>query len=94
MHLSGKAVPNLAPGGLMPSSELILAGLTSLPNDRQMMDRIYFSSTAFMIIGIIMLAFGCAYPHFLNTKSFIPYLYATPTGSFPAPRSVLLLDAL
>ena len=49
------------------------------------MDRIYFSSTGFMIIGIIMLAFGWVYPHFLNTRSFIPYLYAAPLGIVPCP---------
>ena len=50
--------------------------------------------------GIIMFAFGWLYPHFLNTTSFLPYLYAAPTGLVPCPTlsivigMALMLDGL
>ncbi len=57
---------------------------------------IYFSSTLprenvqiaplwIMIPGIIMLLFGWIYPHFLDTSSFLPYLYSAPAGLIPCP---------
>jgi hypothetical protein len=38
-----------------------------------------------VIIGALMFAFGWAYPHFLETASFIPYLLSAPTGLVPCP---------
>jgi hypothetical protein len=36
-------------------------------------------------IGVVLAAFGWLYPHFLQTDSFVPYLYAAPTGLVPCP---------
>ena len=38
-----------------------------------------------------MIAFGLIYPHFLNTDSFIKYLYASPLGLVPCPTLSLLI---
>jgi hypothetical protein len=35
--------------------------------------------------GALLFAFGWVYPHFLNTSSFLPYLYSAPTGLIPCP---------
>ena len=37
------------------------------------------------IPGILLLIFGLVYPHFLETNSFVRYLYAAPTGVIPCP---------
>ena len=53
-----------------------------------------------VIPGIIMFLFGWGYPHFLDTSSFLPYLYSAPTGIIPCPTlsivigSALILDGL
>lgn len=36
-----------------------------------------------MIPGIILFVFGLVYPHFLETSSFLPYLYSAPIGVIP-----------
>jgi len=38
-----------------------------------------------VIAGVIMIAFGWVYPHFVNASSFANYLYAAPTGLIPCP---------
>jgi hypothetical protein len=35
--------------------------------------------------GLIMVVFGWIYPHFLETTSFVPYLYSAPLGLIPCP---------
>jgi hypothetical protein len=35
--------------------------------------------------GIFLSLFGWLYPHFLESASFLPYLYAAPTGLIPCP---------
>jgi len=35
--------------------------------------------------GLLMFTFGWLYPHFLDTESFVPYLYSAPTGLIPCP---------
>jgi hypothetical protein len=35
--------------------------------------------------GIFLFLFGWLYPHFLENASFLPYLYAAPTGLIPCP---------
>jgi hypothetical protein len=37
------------------------------------------------VAGLILLVFGFIYPHFLNAKMFINYLYASPLGLIPCP---------
>jgi hypothetical protein len=36
-------------------------------------------------VGTLLFVFGWVYPHFLETTSFAPYLYAAPTGLIPCP---------
>lgn len=44
-----------------------------------------------MITGIFMFAFGWVYPHFLDTISFVPYLYSAPTGLIPCPTISIVI---
>jgi hypothetical protein len=37
------------------------------------------------VVGAVLLAFGWVYPHFLDTGSFLTYLYAAPVGIVPCP---------
>ena len=41
--------------------------------------------------GLLMFLFGWVYPHFLDTASFIPYLYASPTGLVPCPTLSIVI---
>ncbi|MCC6455938.1 MAG: hypothetical protein IT328_13380 [Caldilineaceae bacterium] len=41
--------------------------------------------------GVLMFLFGWLYPHFLDTSSFLPYLYAAPTGLVPCPTLSILI---
>ena len=43
------------------------------------------SPLLFRLTGAAMFLFGWAYPHFLETDSFVRYLYAAPTGLIPCP---------
>lgn len=53
-----------------------------------------------LVPGLLMFAFGWVYPHFLDTASYVPYLYSAPTGIIPCPTlyivigSALTLDGL
>jgi hypothetical protein len=67
---------------------LLIISVMRLPTDK-----ISFSPIIFMIIGIIMLAFGWVYPHFLNTTNFVPYLYAAPMGIVPCPTLCVIIGA-
>lgn len=44
-----------------------------------------------MIAGMAMFMFGWMYPHFLNTTSLLPYLYAAPTGLIPCPTLSIIV---
>lgn len=41
--------------------------------------------------GVVMFLFGWVYPHFLDTTSFVPYLYAAPTGLVPCPTLSIVI---
>lgn len=38
-----------------------------------------------LLIGVGLLLFGWLYPHFLQARSLLAYLYATPVGLIPCP---------
>lgn len=38
-----------------------------------------------IIFGALMILFGWVYPHFLETDTWLRYLYAAPTGLIPCP---------
>lgn len=43
--------------------------------------------------GAVMFVFGWLYPHFLDTTSFLPYLYAAPVGLVPCPTLSIVIGA-
>jgi hypothetical protein len=53
-----------------------------------------------VVPGLVLFTFGWLYPHFLETNSLVPYLYAAPTGLVPCPTlsiiigSTLVVDGL
>lgn len=61
---------------------------------------VHIAPLGIAIPGVLMFIFGWAYPHFLETPSFVPYLYSAPTGLIPCPTLsiviglALILDGL
>jgi len=45
----------------------------------------------YSVTGIIMIAFGLVYPHFLEDADFFNYLYASPLGLIPCPTLSLVV---
>jgi hypothetical protein len=41
--------------------------------------------------GVLLVAFGCLYPHFLQNGTPLDYLYAAPTGVVPCPTLSLVI---
>jgi hypothetical protein len=52
------------------------------------------SQMVFLIIGILMVAFGLLYPHFVNSGSVVKYLYASPAGLIPCPTLSVIIGLL
>ena len=48
-------------------------------------DNVTIAAPWAVVPGILLFMFGWLYPHFLDTPSFIPYLYSAPTGLIPCP---------
>lgn len=48
-------------------------------------ERVQMAPLWVMSVGVFIFLFGWVYPHFLDTSSFVPYLYAAPTGLVPCP---------
>jgi hypothetical protein len=78
-----------------------LASITLLVLCRKLPDQpVRFSPLWIQLAGVILLAFGWVYPHFLETSSLLAFLYAAPTGLIPCPTLsavigiALLLDGL
>lgn len=46
-----------------------------------------------IVMGIAILLFGWSYPHFLEGRSAIAYLYGAPTGLIPCPTLSLMIGA-
>ena len=44
-----------------------------------------------IVPGILLVIFGWGYPHFLETTSFLPYVYAAPTGLIPCPTLSIVI---
>lgn len=42
-------------------------------------------------VGTAMTMFGWLYPHFLETQSFLPYVFAAPTGLIPCPTLSIVI---
>lgn len=43
------------------------------------------------VAGVVFIAFGWVYPHFLESRSVLTYLYAAPTGLIPCPSLTLVI---
>jgi len=56
--------------------------------------RVSFSTWPFMLIGIILIAFGFMYPHFIKVNSIFEYLYASPVGLIPCPTLSILIGII
>jgi hypothetical protein len=54
-------------------------------------ERVRIASTWVVSAGVLMFLFGWVYPHFLDTSSYVPYLYAAPTGLIPCPTLSIVL---
>ena len=72
----------------------ILAVLIIIFSLRASSQPIQTSQIIFMVIGILMIVFGLVYPHFVNTDSFLQYLYASPVGLIPCPTLSLMIGFL
>lgn len=64
----------------------LIALSTKLP-----LDRVRVAPWWTATVGALLFAFGWVYPHFLNTSSFLPYLYAAPTGLIPCPTLSIVI---
>lgn len=64
---------------MMIASFVFVSGVTASA------EKIAVSEMMFTLSGIIMLIFGLAYPHFLETNNILGYLYASPFGLIPCP---------
>ncbi|GET25157.1 hypothetical protein [Prolixibacter sp. NT017] len=52
------------------------------------------SQKPFVVAGILIMAFGLVYPHFIETNSHIGYLYASPAGLIPCPTLSVVIGFL
>jgi hypothetical protein len=44
-----------------------------------------------VVPGLLLVIFGWGYPHFLDTASLLPYIYAAPTGLIPCPTLSIVI---
>jgi hypothetical protein len=78
-------------GTLLAALALTLIGLASRSRSVELIRGSLFVSST----GALLIAFGLFYPHFLETRSLVTYLYAAPTGLIPCPTlSVVIGFAL
>ena len=54
-------------------------------------DHVQLAPAWAMVVGTGMIVFGWVYPHFLDTASFLPYLYSAPTGLIPCPTLSIVI---
>ena len=57
-------------------------------------DRVRPGTRRAMSIGVALVAFGAAYPHFVDVRSWIAYLYAAPVGILPCPTLAVVIGVL
>lgn len=77
--------------GLVYSLAVITMIFLGLRADNQ---PVQFSQLPFMIAGILMIAFGLLYPHFISPGGAIRYFYATPAGLIPCPTISIVIGFL
>ena len=49
--------------------------------------------TPYLVVGLTMIGFGWAYPHFLDAATPAAYLYAAPLGLIPCPTLAMVTGA-
>lgn len=49
------------------------------------------ASTGWVLTGAALVAFGWIYPHFLDTTTWVTYVYASPFGLLPCPTLTVLI---
>jgi hypothetical protein len=54
-------------------------------------ERVQIASPWVRGAGMLLFLFGWIYPHFLEPSSFVPYLYAAPTGLVPCPTLSIVI---
>jgi hypothetical protein len=64
---------------------VLLAVVLSRATTRFPNTEVRLGSPAWVVAGAAFIVFGWAYPHFLRTDSWTPYLYAAPFGLLPCP---------
>ncbi len=82
---------NLFNGVFFAVAAIALIALAArLPDERVQIAPVWIA-----VAGAVMFIFGWIYPHFLDTTSFWPYLYAAPVGLVPCPTlSIVIGSAL
>lgn len=53
-----------------------------------------YSRQPYVLAGMIMIAFGLIYPHFIEPGSIIQYLYLSPAGIIPCPTLSIVIGFL
>jgi hypothetical protein len=56
-------------------------------------DRVRIIPQCSLIIGALLFAFGCFYPHFLDTTSYLPYMYAALIGTIHCSTLIIVIGA-
>lgn len=77
--------------GLVYSLATILLVFLGMKADSQ---QVQYSQVPFIIAGIMMIAFGLLYPHFISHDNPIRYLYESPVGLIPCPTLSLIIGFL
>ena len=54
-------------------------------------DAIQIGPLWMIIMGVALFMFGWIYPHFLDTTTFLTYVYAAPTGIIPCPTLSIVI---
>lgn len=69
-----------------------LAGITLIAlSIRLPRERTWIAPAWAVIAGTLMFAFGWIYPHFLDTGTWLLYLYSAPTGLVPCPTLSIVI---
>lgn len=67
---------------------LFMTGALVVLSARLPVESIRFGPRWIAAFGMSLMAFGWLYPHFLNTASWVQYLYAAPLGLLPCPTLI------
>lgn len=77
-------------GGVYTIASLIVLFLALKTNSQT----VEYSRVPFIIAGILMVAFGLLYPHFISPGNVLKYVYASPAGLIPCPTISIIIGFL